>query len=247
MNDDELLRQLTDAFASEPSAPPAIGLQALHQSVDVTRTAQRPTRRLPKRWLLPAVASLSALGIGNLALATAGTSLPRVFRAAASEVHLSVDSPALLETRLRFHGLRVALDDDDLAAIEAQMLLLRTSFNRVDVDDRRSMTAEVLELLALAQARIALPDDDLTTDATSTATSRPAASPSETPAPVGPKPTTDSDVTDRDVTDRANDGGPVSSTNTVNPTTDTPDDQETTRSVDDHDTERLDAADVVDG
>ena len=254
MNDDELLRQLTDAFATEPRTPPAIGLQALHQSVDVTRTAQRPIRRLPRRWLLPAVASLSALGIGNLALATAGTSLPRVFRAAAHEVHLSVDSPALLETRLRFHGLRVALDGDDLAAIEAQMLLLRTSFNRVDFDERRSMTAEVLELLALAQTRIALPEDDSTTETPVSTTASPVSSPGDRQEPVGTKPTNDADARDD-----ANESGTPPATILVPPTPDTPEDHETTgshdntgshdttSSVDSHDTNTLDAAAVADG
>ena len=254
MNDDELLSQLTDAFAFEPSAPPAIGLQALHQSVDVTRTTQRPTRRLPKRWLLPAVASLSALGIGNLALATAGTTLPRIFRAAAYELHLSGDSPALLETRLRFHGLRIALDGDNLAAIEAQTLLLRTSFNRVDVDERRSITAQVLELLALAQSRIALPEDDSTTETTVPTTASPVSSPGDRQEPVVTNPTKDPDARDD-----ANESGTPPARSVVSPTPDTPEDHETTvsrdntgsheiaSSVDSHDTETLDAAAVADG
>ena len=248
MNDDELLHRLTDAFAPEPCAPPAIGLQALHQSIDAARTTPRPSRRPRRRWLLPAVATVSVLGMGNLALATAGTTLPQVFRAAAYEVHLSVDSAAMIETRHNFHDLRAALDRDDLAAVDEQMRLLRTSFDRLDVDERRSIAAEVLEIFGQAQARLALVDDKSTTDTPVPTTTPPGTDPGDTPEPAGPKPTNDSDAPDE-----ANDGGAVPATRIVNPTPDTPEDHDATRSrdtsssVDGHDTETLDAAGVADG
>lgn len=185
MNDDDLLlSQLADAFAPEPCAPPAAGLQALHMSIDAARSPQAKSRRLRRRWLLPAAASISALGIGNLALAATGTSVTRLVRSVAHEVRLPVDSPALLDTRQHRDALRDALERDDLAAIARHARQLRTTFAGLDGDERTSIAAEVTSLLGRADARLAEPvvddDDD------EAATSPLATTPEVTSAPAGP-------------------------------------------------------------
>ena len=192
MNDDELLHQLADALAPEPCAPPAAGLQALHQSINTATRNPRPQRRR-LRWLIPVVASVSALGIGDLALAAAGTSLPRVVRTIAHELKLPVDSPALLDTRHRRDALRVALDRDDQAAIETQARQLRAEFARLHDGERDGITVDVDQLLAQADGRLDAAEDDATsrTPSSTTTSSTTTAADSKRHSDGTDQPTTD--------------------------------------------------------
>ena len=192
MNDDEvLLDQLADALAPEPCVPPAEGVQALHRSIDAAALGARPQRRRPRRrWLLPAVATVAALGVGNLALAAAGTSLPRVVRAAAHAVKLPVDSPALLDTRQHRDALRAALDRDDKAAIETEARQLRAAFLRLDNGERNTIAVDVEQLLARADSTRAAVNDDATSP-----TSPPSSTPAVTSTPAGQSRTDDTAAT----------------------------------------------------
>jgi len=214
VNDDELLQQLADALAPEPCAPPAAGLQALHRSIDAATRSKRPQRRrLRKRWLLPAVATVSALGVGNLALAAAGTSLPRVVRAAAHELNLPVDSPALLDTQHHRDALRAALDRNDPAAIETQARQLRAAFVRLDNGERNTITADVEPLLARA-------DDTLDTGTpTSTATDADDATATTRPSPATSATTTVADSQGRTANTGGQLPGPSSGANNIDTST----------------------------
>ncbi len=215
MNDDELLQQLADALAPEPCVPPAAGLQALHRSIDAaTRSARPQRRRLRRRWLLPAVAAVSALGVCNLALAAAGTSLPRVVRTAAHELNLPVDSPALLDTRHHRDALRAALDRNDPAAIETQARQLRAAFVGLDNGERNTITADVEQLLARA---------DNTLDTSTTATDADDATATTRPSPTTSATTTVADSQRRTANTNPNtDGqvpGPSSGANNIDTST----------------------------
>lgn len=91
MNDDELLELLRRTLARPTPFPPSDGFVALHRALSEQSLASRPSRKLHRRWAIPAVTA--TIVVGSAAGALAATGLPEPLRDAAQLVRLPVSDP----------------------------------------------------------------------------------------------------------------------------------------------------------
>jgi hypothetical protein len=151
MTDDELLATLAAAF-SAPAAvePPVAGLRDLHRALDVRSTQPVPIRR-PARRLLPiAVATAVAAACVTVVLTIA--SLPRIDRETATQVTVTVTSPAFGEVTIQRRALERALTDGDVADVASAAARLRIALRNVARGELDPIRTEIDTLLARADA-----------------------------------------------------------------------------------------------
>ena len=154
MTDLELLELLTTALAPVSDQPSAADIVLLHRAIDARTTLPRKPLRVRRRWVLPAVAAFSVLGVSGTAIATTGSSLPRMARSLANGVGLPVDSPQLLDARSRRDTLRAALAHHDNTAIAVESAKLRDALRHLDTDERNQVGNDTDQLLQQADNQI---------------------------------------------------------------------------------------------
>jgi uncharacterized membrane protein YgcG len=151
MTDDELLASLAAAFAAPASAePPAAGLRDLHRAVDVTSTQRVPLRR-PARRVLP-IAVATAVAAACVAVVLVIATLPRIGRETATQVTVTVTSPAFGEVTIQRRALERALTEGDVADVATSAARLRIALPNVTPGELDPIRAEIVHLLARADA-----------------------------------------------------------------------------------------------
>ena len=154
MTDLELLELLTSALTSDPGEPPPDSLSVLHRAVDARTAFARESLRVRRRWVVPAVAAFSVLGISGGAFAATGASLPHMARRLAYDVGLPVDSPRLHNARSHRDALQAALARHDAAAIATESAKLREELDHLDSDEHNRVGNDTDALLQQADNQI---------------------------------------------------------------------------------------------
>jgi hypothetical protein len=149
MTDDELLDGLALALAPSSAAPSAASVRALRRAVSglAGEPSPRPRRRVGHRVAIPAAVLVTVLGSSSAVAAASGASLPRPLRAAAFEIGLPVDSPALVDARATESELRRELAAPDHQKLAAEVAVLRSRLTRVEESERRRADHEAESLL----------------------------------------------------------------------------------------------------
>jgi hypothetical protein len=220
VRDEQLLQRLGAALvpATAPTAPPPAALQDLHRAIDASRAAAGvPTRRNPRSLTIAVAATLTAVCIAVVAVAT---TTPRWSRETTTRVTVVTTSPAFGAVVERQRSLERALQDGDSVAVTIASARLRIALANLSRGELGSLRAEIEELLdradALLQERRAddeipavSPPDTSSTEPTTSAPDRttPRGLPSVTASTTASGAVNDDDdvtddgVTEDDVTD----------------------------------------------
>jgi uncharacterized membrane protein YgcG len=151
MTDDELLAKLAGAFAAPaPIEPPAAGLRELHRALD-TRSAQPIPSQRPTWRLLP-IALATAVAAACITVVLVIATLPRISRDTATQVTVTVTSPAFGEVTVQQRALARALTDGDVADVATSAARLRIALRDVTPTELAPIRAEIERLLARADA-----------------------------------------------------------------------------------------------
>lgn len=150
VTDDELLAALSTSLAPEPMAPPADGLIALRRALAGT-PGRSGNRWLQWRRPLVAVGVSAGVLLGGAGAAFAAGVAPEPLRAAAYDIGLPVDSPALSTARHEEAQLRRDLAS---AATSADTAAAARSFaaqlSRLSRSDQQKLGTSALTLLKTA-------------------------------------------------------------------------------------------------
>jgi hypothetical protein len=197
MTDDQLLERLGDALIPvvAPSTPPTSSVVELHRMVDaVPRSRLRPPAARSRFRVLPITIAV-AVAAASIALVVVATSLPRIGRETATQITVTVTSPALGEVTERRHALEAALANGGVAAVSSEAARLRLALTALPASEWAPIRAEIEELLerayALLQRRRAGNDETPGLSPTATSSVTPTTQPAGVPVlPVATQPPT---------------------------------------------------------
>lgn len=193
MTDDELLDQLSMAFAPTRREPPADALRALHDAIDVIVQPLTARRTVRPRWAIPALAGILVLSGSGVAFAASPT-INRAARQFAHAIGLPVDSPRLDDAQHHREQLGAALRAGDRRKIAAAAAALREDVQHLDSEERDQIQPDADELLRQADQSLAAQPAEAT-DGTGTQEGRtstpdePTTAPHGTPSTVAPQDT----------------------------------------------------------